>query len=239
MGSKLWKEFAFDGPVETRYLEHTGEGRWLRVTYRWRPDGSDADLAPEQGVPAVVHSAPGVPYDIPSRASCRACHDGGGGPVLGFTALQQAPHLEELARQGVLRGLPAALLAAPPALPGADAREREVLGYLHGNCGSCHNRHGPLAPLGLDLLQSMGRSREQALAPLLTETRHFAEGTTPLPRVDPGEPARSALWLRLASSDPNKRMPPQGTRIPDPTALAGIADWIRGLASHPHPNPKE
>ena len=45
-------------------------------------------------------------------------------------------------------------LQAPPRIGAPGSRQRAALGYLHGNCGGCHNAEGPLAPLGLVLAHS-------------------------------------------------------------------------------------
>src|SRR5690349_21624340 len=85
-GTKLWKEFGFDRPVETRMIERLPDGSWRFSTYVWNADGTDAELAPEQGVRALaVASAPNGRYAVPSRTDCLACHDGAPVPVLGFS----------------------------------------------------------------------------------------------------------------------------------------------------------
>ncbi|WP_248361061.1 hypothetical protein [Anaeromyxobacter oryzae] len=97
VGTRVWKEFAFGGrPVETRYLERTPAG-WLYATYAWSEDGREATLAPERGVRGVCEIVPGVRHDLPAVADCRACHEGGPVPVLGFSALQLSPDRDPLA----------------------------------------------------------------------------------------------------------------------------------------------
>ena len=131
VGTKVWKEFGYGRAIETRFIERVADGSWRFATYVWTEDGSDALLAPEDGTVAAVQDAPGGRYPVPSRGDCVACHEGPAVPVLGFTALQLstdrdplAPHadpkragqaeLKGLAARGVLRGLPPALLSAPP-----------------------------------------------------------------------------------------------------------------------------
>ena len=109
---------------------------------------------------------------FPSEDDCRACHEGAPVPVLGFSALQLspdrdplAPHAERVAgavrsrsltARGLLRNLPADLLARPPRIAASSPAERAALGYLHGNCGNCHNDEGPLAVLEMTLAQRVG-----------------------------------------------------------------------------------
>jgi hypothetical protein len=96
VGTRLWKEFAFERPIETRMLWLAEDG-WRFASYAWSADGRSATLAPEQGLRAVAESAPGVPYDIPGRADCCACHDASAERVLGFDALQLSDDRDPLA----------------------------------------------------------------------------------------------------------------------------------------------
>lgn len=82
VGTKLWKEFSFGRPVETRFIERTREG-WRFATYVWSEDGKTAALAEPRG-----QLAPGTEHQIPAAADCRVCHANGATPVLGFSALQ-------------------------------------------------------------------------------------------------------------------------------------------------------
>ncbi|ABC82736.1 hypothetical protein [Anaeromyxobacter dehalogenans] len=247
-GTRLWKEFSFGGRrVETRYMALGRDGAWTYATYRWLPDGSDAVRAPERGLRGVAEVAPGVGHDLPAAADCRACHEGGPTPVLGFSALQLspdrdplAPHAEPpgpgdvdlpaLARTGRLRGLPRDLLATPPRIAAPSPRARAALGYLHANCASCHDARGALASLGLDLAQRVRGG--DARAPLATavgqpsRARPPGMGEAPL-RIAPGEPGASVLVRRMASRDPLLQMPPFGTKVADAQALDLVAAFVR------------
>lgn len=204
VGTRLWKEFAFERRVETRFLEHVAEGRWHFATYLWREDGKDADLAPEAGVRGVRESTAGVPYDVPGRRDCLACHGSGLGPVLGYSSVQLSDTPED----------------APL------ARRQAALGYLHANCAHCHNDAGPLRTLGLDLRlrpADAGAPTSAALTTALGVALRQGPGT----RVVPGEPAASAVWQRMASRLPTRQMPPLGTNRVHERGLELIAEWIR------------
>ena len=54
-----------------------------------------------------------------------------------------------------------ALLARPPRIAASTPAERAALGYLHGNCGNCHNEEGPLAVLEMTLAQRVAAPAAQ------------------------------------------------------------------------------
>lgn len=233
-GTRLWKEFSLGARVETRFIERLADGSWRYTTYAWNAEGSEALLVPERGATVAMASAPGGRYRLPAQADCRACHEGGASPVLGFSALQlsddrdpEAPHAEarspqdlglnDLVAQGLLRGLPQALRDTPPRIAAPTPRARAALGYLHANCGHCHNADGPLASLEMVLAQpAMGQpyDRNRTLATLA--------GT----RATPDNPQASPLLRRLRAANPNTRMPPLGVQLPDAGALVTLEAWI-------------
>jgi mono/diheme cytochrome c family protein len=244
IGTRFWKEFSFGGQrVETRYMERRANGSWLMATYVWTA-GGDAVLAPERGIRAAARSESGVPFDIPSRSDCRACHDSGRNVVLGFGTLQLSPDrdplapnaeppppravdLADLLARELIVGLPAAFRATPPRIAARTPVERAALGYLHGNCAGCHNPHGPLASLGLSLAYPLAAGEiAPALSTALEQPSHYRFPDAAI-RLVPGEPKRSVLFGRLASRDPLARMPPLGSHVADARALALIAAWIR------------
>lgn len=247
-GTRAWKEFAYGGRrVETRYIERRADGSWLFATYLWNDDGSDAVLAHERGVKALaVSEAPAGRYQIPSRADCLACHEGAAAPLLGVGALQLSPERDPLAphagasggidlpglvARGWVRGLPATLLAAPPRIAAATPTGRAALGYLHGNCGHCHNDNGAPAPVRLVLAQSVapGASAQAVAAALVGMPARYrlppATGAASAV-VQPGRPDASMLVLRMRSRDPWIQMPPLGSHQPDAEGLALIERWI-------------
>jgi hypothetical protein len=253
VGTKFWKEFAWSSPVETRYLERTRQG-WIYAAYVWAEDGSDAVLAPERGVLTTQEVAPGRRHAIPSVGDCLNCHRGGRSEVLGFSALQLspdrdplAPHAEPvregdanlvtLVDRGMLRGLPRELLRSPPRIAASTPRGRAAQGYLHANCGGCHDSRGPLASVGVSLrqeLRALGERAQPAAAAVGHPTRFELPGAAPGESVwiAPGAPSASALVQRMQSRNPAVQMPPLATKLVDEEALALVREWIeQDLAS--------
>ena len=254
-GTKLWKEFSQAGRrIETRTIERLADGSWRYAAYVWNEAGTEAHLAPARGV--TVHgvaTAPEGRYEVPARADCTGCHDGAAQPVLGFSALQLsrdrdplAPPaattasltLEGLVARGLLNNLPSALLARPPRIAAASPTERAALGYLHANCGHCHNGSGNGVPLRLNLAQSAAdaaRSRTDTLRSTLGVEGRFRTPALPAhaPLVAPAQPESSVLALRMRSRHAQLQMPPIGTRATDAAGLELVERWIRHDTAKP------
>lgn len=247
-GTRFWKEFSFGERVETRYLEKLPDGSFRFASYAWDPALGDALLVPEGGLRNAHDLGHGLAHDIPSRADCRACHEGRRSLVLGFNALQLspdrdplAPHAEPLPpeavdlrallERGLLRNFPASLLQPAPRIAAESPTSRAAQGYLYGNCSGCHNGRGPLAALGLDFDQPLlGSGR--ALASSLAQPSHFRiPGQPSSQRFAPGKPQRSAVWFRMSVRDGGAQMPPLGTKLVDHAGTDLVARFItRDLA---------
>ena len=244
-GTRLWKEFRHGRAIETRYIERLGDGRWRFAAYVWDADGRDAVLAPEGGT--VLQAGPTGRYVVPSRTDCLACHEGPAVPVLGFSALQLssdrdplAPHADPvgggqvdlvyLVATGRLVNLPPALLASAPRIAAATPVERAALGYLHGNCGHCHDPAGALDGLDLALAQRADPAADSVTATkrslLDRESRFRPHGSPDAKRVALDGHSPSTLTLRLASTSPLARMPPLGVQLVDDEAVALVERWI-------------
>jgi hypothetical protein len=183
-GTEAWKEFSRDGRrVETRRIERLSDGSWRYRTYVWNEHGTQATLAPEDGIPE---------RGIPSRADCIACHEGAPSPLLGYSAVQLTAGLEP------------------------------ALGYLHGNCGHCHNSEA-LPALGLELLQRASNPQASAAATRASligrSSRFRPHGTETTDRAQ-------ILVARMKSTDPLTRMPPIGVEIGDTAGIAVIERWL-------------
>jgi len=170
--------------------------------------------------------------------------------VLGFSALQLSPDrdpnalhrepiasnaidLEALRARGLLRGYPASLHA--PRIVGRTPVERAALGYLHGNCGSCHRAGSPIASVGMELAYALDADRPAALATTLDAPSHFLPpgARARQPRIAVGDPDGSVLLARVRSRNPLVQMPPFGTQLVDDEAARLLASWIAQLAPSP------
>lgn len=243
-GTRLWKEFSLGQRVETRMIERLADGTWRYATYVWNDEQTEAFLAQDGGHAAYpVAAAPGGRYAIPSRDDCLACHEGAAVPVLGVTALQlshdrdeSAPHAEapgaddidlrSMVARGLIANLPPALLDKPPRIAASSPTGRSALGYLHANCGHCHNDAGPLSLLEMVMAQDSVADIEKVLRTLLGKRSDFRLHGMDT-RIVPGQPGASVLALRMKSRDPLTQMPPLGTQLADAEGLALIERWIQ------------
>jgi hypothetical protein len=247
VGTRFWKEFSFNGArVETRYLERRADGQWLYAAYAWSADGREAQLVSARGKRGAYSLAGGRSHTIPGVTDCKACHQGGPSEVLGFGTLQLSserdagalhaelrlePHvdLRYLVENGLLVGLPKALLDEPPRIAAATATERAALGYMHGNCGHCHNERGSLQNIALFLRHSVMNAGEPASTSTIGQpVRKPAPGQSPdaVLRVEPGHPDRSGLMQRVSSRSSALQMPPLGTELIDDEAVRLLYRWI-------------
>lgn len=248
VGTRLWKEFSFAGHrIETRFMENRPEG-WHYAAYEWSTDGRHATLTPERGRRGAFPLDGGRSHAIPGVSDCKVCHRANVTEVLGFSALQlspdrdpNAPHAEVppapgvnlryLVDAGVLTGLSLDLLTAPPGISTESAQERSALGYLHANCGHCHNDSGSLNSLQLFLHQTTA-DRQAAVRSTVGHPVHKAapgQSADALLRVEAGHPDRSVLLQRMGSRYPALQMPPLGTELVDKSAVLLIQQWIAGL----------
>ena len=254
VGTKFWKQFSLnDRKVETRLLWRATADRWITASYAWNEAGTEALLAPEQGLPDVVEVAPSRRFSIPSRTDCTACHGTKPTAPLGFNALQLSPDrdpnaihaeplrpglltLAELVSEGRLTHSRADLVSKPPHIRTVNPSTRAVLGYLAVNCGMCHNGKGEIAALGPTLKQRDLVTDGDAVARTLIDQQTrwqmpgLPDGQTVL--VKSGAPDLSALLVRMRSRSPSSQMPPLGTVVRDHQAIDMLTRWI---ASNPLP----
>lgn len=236
VGTRLWKNFRLgDDLLETRMIHRYGSGAedWLFVTYGWdlaRPNDPGAAVA-------VLHGAPnagGTIHDIPDPWECGACHGKLPDKPLGFSAIQLSHGgdgltMQKLSDWGWL-SVPARNGFEVPGTP----VQKAALGYLHANCGGCHNSHGQLPrdnPMLLRLLvaQTDYAKTDTVITTIGVPTLNAATELHGKPRIDPQQPATSAIFLRMSNRG-DFQMPPIATKLPDTDGgLAQVQAWIESM----------
>jgi hypothetical protein len=232
----LWKTFSVEGQrVETRLIHRYGPGPadWLFATYGWdasRPNDPSAAVA-------VLHGQPrtnGTNHDIPDPSACTACHGKLPDKPLGFSAFQLSHsgdglNMARLSNWGWL-SVPAPQGFEPPGTP----VQRAALGYLHGNCGGCHNSHGEFPrdnPMKLRLLveQTQYEQTDSVLTTIGVATLNENPDLHGKPRIAPQAASDSAIYLRMTNRD-DYPMPPLGTKLADTEGgVAAVLAWIDSI----------
>jgi hypothetical protein len=243
-GTKLWKEFTRDNVrVETRLLYKIGPNPsdWYRASYIWN-DQQDATTLFDAAEGNA--DANGTQHDVPSRAKCRQCHDRSYGGVIGFSAIlldhplgtDEDANLDYLVQHDLLTDPPTS--SGTPGeyfpIPGNDI-EKDALGYLHTNCGNCHN---PTSDVTMNVVPVVWRLDVATLGQVSTtppySTAVDVANTLPLTTadgtaakiIDPGSTTTSAAWLRMHSTDTAVMMPKIGRELIDTDGVAKIEAWI-------------
>lgn len=248
VGIRFWKEFSLNGRrVETRLLWKRSPTDWAFGSYVWNDAGTDARLAPAEGVKAVVELSSGRSHSIPSNADCTACHGKNETGPLGFNALQlstdrdpNAIHgepfdpatltLKDLVSEHRLLPQRHDLVANPPRIKTENPSTRAILGYLAANCAMCHNGRDEIAADGPSMTYRELLEDGDAVARAYLARRSvwqipgIADEETML--VQPGRPDESALLVRMRSRSPSSQMPPLGTVMKDKEAVDAVARWI-------------
>lgn len=229
VGTKVWKEFSRDGmPIETRLIAKVGtgkdnQGEWIAQAYLWTDDGADAVATPEGYV-----DARNTTHDVPAAGECVACHGGRRSFVLGVSAIQLAGgarpgevDLASLVAAGRLTGPYSQAIVVP-----GDEQARLALGYLHANCGHCHNSdRSPNKPCfvpdnALDFWLRLDHLGSVDDTPTLTSAGDA---------IRPGNPDGSEVVQRISTRALFSRMPPLGTRRIDDQGIAQLRAWIAEL----------
>jgi hypothetical protein len=219
-----------------------GPDDFLYAAYQWRDDESEADH-----VPNGVDDVRGTAHDIPDVDSCTRCHGpyppGGGLPsrYLGFAALQLSHNGPGVTMASL--SMAGALSQPAPAgfeVPGTPV-EKAALGYLHANCGNCHNDSpsGLLFPAMDTFIKTSDTTVDQTgtyTTVVDQATQFYIKPPTCLMRVIGGDPENSCVYDRMLQrgSDSMKntaQMPPIATDVVDAVGAAEVSAWITSLPS--------
>jgi uncharacterized repeat protein (TIGR03806 family) len=230
--------------LETRFLVRQAGGGVYGVTYKWRRDGSEADLvATPQTEKIEITSATGVrsqTWYYPAPIDCLVCHNSNAGDVLGVNCRQLNRSLQ-YAESGVndnqLRtwnhlgmfnsALEENTLNQLPAMvrvdDGSATLEARAKSYLDANCAQCHRPNGAAGYFDARFdtpLQEQGLIDGRLAKPMdMPEARV----------VCPGDISKSALYQR-ASITGAFQMPPLARNVVDEEALAVLGKWIDQIA---------
>ncbi len=240
VGTVLAKHFAHpDGhPLETRVFVHAYEG-WYGATYKWRPDGSDADLLANGGEEELTIDGETFTYLYPAANQCGLCHKANAGSVLGVRTRQlNGPYtypggetVNQIEMLSTLGFLPAGLdeaaldgVLTSAALDDPSATlEFRTRSYIDSNCAHCHQPGNAQAFFDARLTTSLF---DQGI--VCGGVRNDL-GITGARIVRPADLDRSLMHLRLISEEGCCAMPPIARGRIDDEAAAVMGEWIESL----------
>jgi uncharacterized repeat protein (TIGR03806 family) len=229
--------------LETRLLVCDSKGGVYGVVYKWRPDGSDAELLSASATETIrVKSAAGEVHEqtwyYPSRQDCLTCHTAGAGGVLGvktrqlnrsFTypsgvadnELRTWNHLGLFApafKDDELHSF-AALAAADDTTRSLQDRARS---YLDANCAQCHRPGGTVA--NFDARYDTPVARQALIdGPVLID-----QGIDRPRVISPHDVWRSIAYMRIDTIG-DIRMPPLARETIDQEGVQLLGEWINSM----------
>lgn len=242
--------------LETRFLVRGTNGQFFGYTYKWRADGSDADLLPaglDENI--TITTATGATriqsWHYPSRSECLQCHNQNANGVLGPKTRQlngDYTYSVTGRTDNQLRALNHIGIFDPPIneenIPGYARTvpltdedspvETRVRSYIDSNCAHCHRPGGVAAMWD-------GRFDTPISSQNIINGEVFSTfGIHGAKEVVPRSLEQSLMYLRASSTESGLKMPPLAKNLVDAKAVDLIAQWINSLPdSDPLPEPWE
>ena len=255
VGTVMIKTFILGATLlETRLILLTGASpnTGYGVTYKWLPDGSDAQLmgsGSPAGLPDGLNEteASGQVWHYPSRTECVTCHTSNAGFVLGpktrqlnttFTYPATQVSDNQLRTWNYLQMFTGDIGEAN--IPGFEQLVavtdpsttvlNQVKSYLDANCSYCHRPNGAsTAWNGLYDCPLAGMGLVNAVP------QKGTLGTPGALLVYPQNTALSVLYARIISLNPAIEMQPLAHNVVDSAAAGVISQWIMSLPADPAP----
>jgi uncharacterized repeat protein (TIGR03806 family) len=229
--------------LETRLLVRDADGGVYGAVYKWRPDGSDADLLSGSETETIAVKAANAEirqqlWYYPSRQDCLTCHTANAGGVLGVKTrqlnrsfaypsgvddneLRTWNHLGLFApgfKDDAVRTFPALAAADNP----ARSLQDRARSYLDANCSQCHRPGGTVANFDARYDTPLA---QQALVdgPVLID-----QGIDKPRVIAPHDIWRSIAYMRV-DTDGDIKMPPLARETIDHRGAALLREWINSL----------
>ncbi|MBX7207144.1 MAG: PQQ-dependent sugar dehydrogenase [Verrucomicrobiaceae bacterium] len=229
--------------IETRFLVRGTDG-WYGLTYKWRADGSNADLLVNgENMPVTITTSDGGTrtqnWTFPGRGDCMNCHTENAGWVLGPNTRQLNGNLtypttgitaNQLATWSAIGMFDTPLSSTQiagftktvPLTDTSASLETRTRSYLDSNCSHCHR------PGGVRANWDARFDTPLANANIINGPLFNDLGVSGAKVVVPKDVSRSMMHIRL-NSLADAKMPPLAKNVVDTAAVATIADWINSL----------
>jgi uncharacterized repeat protein (TIGR03806 family) len=232
--------------LETRLLVRGRDGKVYGVTYKWRPDNSDAELLTTDVTENItIKTAGGTrtqTWYYPSRKDCLTCHTANAGGVLGVKTRQM--NREIAYPSGVtdnqLRAwnhvgifdtpVPEPDRKSLPTLAAATDMSRTLedraRSYLDANCAQCHRPGGTVA--NFDARYSTPLARQGLINGPVVIDENIDRSRV----IAPKDIWRSILFMRADTNDAI-RMPPLARMTIDTVGVDLLQQWIDSMPGPP------
>ncbi len=225
--------------LETRFLVHGDDGEWYGLTYRWRADGTDADLliGADTSLHTISLAGGGTrdqTWNYPSRFDCISCHRSIGVlgprthqlngnftyPSTGRTDNQLATwnHLSMFTPAIVEADIPTMIRSKALGDVSASLQDR-ARSWLDSNCSNCH-RPGEVVA-GFDTRYTVPLEGQGLLWGAVRDDLGMV-GTA---IIFPGDPNLSAVYRRIEALGPIA-MPPLAKELAQQPAVDLMGEWI-------------
>ena len=237
--------------IETRILKRDIDG-WVALPYVWNAAQTEAtlDVAGDTVDVSWTHAdgrARTNNYIIPNVNQCKGCHKSGEimtpiGPRARHLNRDFAyregreNQLAHWSRLGALEGAPVPDRAPRLAAwddPESGPLDDRACAWLEINCAHRHNPAGPARSTGLDLMASQhnpaafGVNKPPVAAGIGSGGLSYD--------IVPGQPDRSILAYRIASTHPGVMMPELGKRLVHDEGVSLVREWIAAMAGSHDP----
>ncbi len=229
--------------LETRLLVRDSAGGVYGAVYKWRADGSDADLlisSQTENIPikTMTGETHQQAWYFPSRQDCLACHTAAAGGVLGVKTRQLNRSLTYPSgiEDNELRAWNHVGLFTPavndeelrtlPTLAASDDTSRTLedrgRSYLDANCSQCHRPGGTVA--NFDARYDTPLDHQELIdGPVLID-----EGIDRPRVISPHDIWRSILYMRVNTAGDIK-MPPLARETIDEKGVQLLNEWITSM----------
>ena len=234
--------------LETRFLVHGADDKYYGLTYKWRPDQTDADLLSTSVIDSftVVTSSGASRQEMwlyPSRDACLFCHNDAAKGVLGPITRQfnneifypssgrNANQLITLEHLGMFSpsldtsaANLASILTAKNKYDTTATLEERARTYLDANCASCH-RPGTGNRGVFDSRMQVPLNAQDYLYGSVSDEIGITGGKV----IIPGDLDRSILFQRLNDVHSGIAMPPLAKNKIDTAGVELIKEWILNM----------
>jgi uncharacterized repeat protein (TIGR03806 family) len=234
--------------LETRLLVRDTNGAVYGVTYKWRPDYSDADLLTGSSNENIAITTPGgvvtQTWYYPSPSDCLQCHTPVANYVLGLNCRQlnntytypggvSDNELRTLNRLGLFypaidEGSIANFEQLSSVTNPAASFQQRARSYLDANCAQCHQPGGS-GPT-FDARYDTPLTNQNLIYGVLTKGNLDYDNAYV---IVPQDIWRSVLYDRINTTNATIKMPSLARNLIDSNAVAAFAGWINSLPGTP------